>query len=263
MTRKKIVYVDDLTLHLMTLQARLKQDYDVYPAQSAIALFETLSRMTPDLILLDIQMPEMNGFEILKKLKDDVNYKNIPVIILSSKNDQKSLTEGMKLGAADFITKPYSNEKILDSIAMQLDPVKREANKPLILAVDDNPVILKSINSMLNDLYAVRTLAAPDKLQELLKVMTPDLFLLDYNMPVMNGIDTIQMIRTLPVHADTPVIFITMEGSVDLISVAIHLGSCDFIVKPVNEAILRDKVASHLSDFIIRRRMRSALDNIR
>jgi len=256
MVGRKIIYVDDINYSLISLKERLKARYEVFTAQSSEILFEILEKITPELILLDINMPEVDGYSILRQLKADPRYSYIPVIFVTSNDDRQSLITGMELGAVDYLTKPFTDAKLLECIEMHLNPEKRDANKPIILAVDDNPSILKSINFLLNDIYAVRTLAAPEKLQELLNIMVPDLFLLDCNMPVLNGFDLVLMIRGLPEHAATPIIFITTEGTIDNISVAMHLGASDFIVKPIDETILREKTAAHLADYIMRRRLR-------
>ena len=261
MTRKSIILVDDVNFHLLSTKERLKKYYDIYPAQSAEALFELLTQTRPDLILLDVNMPGSDGFETLKKLKADERYSAIPVIFLSSKNDKKSVIQGMKCGAYDFITKPYNDADMIACIESLFDPTKRDANKPVILAVDDNPSMLKSIYFLLGNKYRVYTLPEPEKIKELLKMVTPDLFLLDCNMPVLNGFDLVPIIREIPAHDDTPIIFLTAEGSVDNLSVAVHLGASDFLVKPVDENLLHEKVSLNLENYMIRRRIRS-LDKV-
>jgi len=255
--KKTIILVDDVNFQLISTKERLKKFYDVYPAQSAEAMFEILLHTKPDLILLDINMPGSDGYETIKQLKDDERYSDIPVIFLTSKNDKKSMTQGLKLGAYDFITKPYNDNEMIACIESLFAPGKSDANKPVILAVDDNPSMLKSIYFLLGERYRVYTLPEPGKIKELLKMVSPDLFLLDCNMPVINGFDLVPIIREIPIHEDTPIIFLTSDGSIDSLSVAIHLGASDFIVKPVDEKILHEKVAMNLENFVIRRRIRS------
>ena len=88
-------------------------------------------------------------------------------------------------------------------------------------------------------------------------MITPDLFILDCQMPVYSGFDLVPIIRRIREHEETPIIFLTSEGTIDNISVAINLGARDFIIKPIDEAILREKVALHIKDFMMRRRIRS------
>jgi len=126
---------------------------------------------------------------------------------------------------------------------------KKEApvGKPVILAVDDSPVILKSVSSLLSDEYKVYMLAKSVLLEKTLSQITPDLFLLDYNMPIINGFDLIPIIRGFEEHSDTPIIFLTSEGTIDNISGAVMLGACDFIVKPVQPELLKERISRHLA----------------
>ena len=103
----------------------LKTFYEVFPAPSAEKLFEILENVLPDLILLDIEMPETNGYEALKKLKADKRFEDIPVIFLTAKNDEDSELEGFDLGAVDYISKPFSGPLLLKRIANQLLIVKQ------------------------------------------------------------------------------------------------------------------------------------------
>ena len=119
-------------------------------------------------------------------------------------------------------------------------------HKPVILAVDDSPVLLKSVASILSENYKVYTLAKPVLLEKLLGQIKPDLFLLDYNMPIINGFDLVPIIRGFAEYKDTPIIFLTSEGTLDNISGAIMLGACDFIVKPVQSDVLQERIARHI-----------------
>ena len=255
--RRKIILVDDLNLHLLSTKDRLKKFYEVFPAQSAEMLFEILEKVVPDLIFLDINMPEVNGYEVIKRLKEDERFAAIPVVFLTSNADRQSVIKGMNLGAVDFVTKPCTDTDLIECIETQLDPARRDANKPVVLAVDDNPSILKSVNYALNDLYRVYTLPQPTKLTDLLRVITPDLFLLDCQMPHIHGFDLVPIIRNISEHEETPIIFLTSDGTIDNISVALSLGARDFIVKPIDMFILREKVALHLADYVMWQRIRS------
>jgi len=118
--RKKIVAVDDNPENLNALKNTLKESYMVYPNPSAQDMFELLEHVMPDLILLDVEMPEMNGYEAIKKLKSDDKYRGIPVIFLTSMNDEQSEKEGMQLGAADYIHKPFVTPILLERIKTHL-----------------------------------------------------------------------------------------------------------------------------------------------
>jgi len=256
-TRRKILLVDDNQSILRQGKRILDDLYEVYPLPSVEMMFEFLEKVTPDLILLDTQTPEADGFETIKILKSDKRYAPIPVIFITDSHDKAKEAEGFALGAADFITKPFSAPDLLkriekcSSISGRMHPRKNEAiknDKPVVLAVDDSPDILKTVHAILRDLYKVYTLPKPEKLQDILREIKPVLFLLDYKMPTLSGLDLIPIIRGFPEHKDTPIIFLTSEGTIDHLTAVIGLGACDFIVKPFKVDVLLEKIAKHTSD---------------
>ena len=122
-----------------------------------------------------------------------------------------------------------------------------EANrKMLVLAVDDSADILTAVAAILSNTYQVFKLPKPKMLESVLAQVTPDLFLLDYKMPERNGFDLIPVIRSFEEHKDTPIIFLTSEGTMDHISAAIALGACDYIVKPFQSNVLQQKIEKHI-----------------
>ena len=118
--RSKIIMVDDNKANLDVGRNMLKTFYEVYPALSAARLFELLEKVVPDLVLLDIEMPDMNGYETIKKMKADPRFADIPVIFLTAKSDESSELEGFDLGAVEYISKPFSAPLLLKRIANQL-----------------------------------------------------------------------------------------------------------------------------------------------
>jgi DNA-binding response OmpR family regulator len=97
--------------------------------------------------------------------------------------------------------------------------------------------------------YSVYTLphvANEQVLLELLRKITPDLFILDCNMPVFSGFDLIPIIRSFEEHKDTPIVFLTSVGDIDHKSAAIMLGARDFLIKPLSADALRQKVAQYI-----------------
>jgi len=124
---------------------------------------------------------------------------------------------------------------------------EERSSKPVIFAIDDSPVILKSVSSLLSSEYKVYMLANPVLLEKTLEHIKPDMFLLDYNMPDINGFELVPIIRRYSAHKDTPIIFLTSEGTVANLTTAIRLGACDFIVKPVQPNVLFEKIAKHIT----------------
>jgi len=118
--KKIIIAVDDNIENLTALKESLKDIYDVYPSPSAVKMFDLLEHITPDLILMDIEMPEMNGYEAAKKLKSIEKYKQIPFMFLTVREDVTSELEGFNLGAVDYIHKPFVAPLLLRRIETHL-----------------------------------------------------------------------------------------------------------------------------------------------
>ena len=251
--RKKIIYVDDVKYSLVSLKSRISEHYDVFPAESAAKLFEFLEFFMPDLILLDVNMPEVDGYETIKSLKTNERFSGIPVIFLTGNSDRESVVKGLSLGAADYVVKPFNVLKLIATIEYHMDPNKGkelsdldDSNKYSVLIVDDVSSMLRAMQYALLDRYNVSILSKSEDAIDFLKNKKPDLILLDYLMPVLNGFDLIPIIRKLPEHKDTPIIIITTEGTPEHVSEAMNLGASDFIVKPFKPHELNSKVAKHI-----------------
>ena len=117
---KTIFVVDDNNVNLLSADKALSKYYRVFTIPSASGMFELLENVKPDLILLDILMPEMDGFEVLKILKSNIMYAEIPVIFLTSKNDESTESMGFEMGVVDFISKPFSEPVLINRIKTHL-----------------------------------------------------------------------------------------------------------------------------------------------
>ncbi|MDR1424508.1 MAG: response regulator [Azoarcus sp.] len=106
--RKLVMLVDDNPANLMVGKENLASDYRVLTMPSAAKMFEMLGKHTPELILLDVDMPEMNGYDAIRKLKADPGTTDIPVIFLTAMSDAEHELQGLSLGAIDYISKPFS-----------------------------------------------------------------------------------------------------------------------------------------------------------
>lgn len=119
--RQHIVVVDDNPVNLDLAETVLQNEYKVTKLISGEQLLKFLMRVKPDIILLDIQMPGLDGFETLKEIRKNHQYKGIPVIFLTGQKDTVSEREGLQLGAQDFIGKPFDSAVMLTRIHAQLE----------------------------------------------------------------------------------------------------------------------------------------------
>ncbi|MCL2265792.1 MAG: response regulator [Treponema sp.] len=119
--QKTIFVIDDSKMNLIVVKDALKDQYRVIPLPSAAKMFSLMEKLTPDIILLDILMPEMDGYEAIKLLKRNSAHANIPVIFLTSTIDESTKEQGYQLGASDFVLKPFEKTELLEKIARALE----------------------------------------------------------------------------------------------------------------------------------------------
>ena len=150
--RQTIMLVDDNITNLTVGKNMLKDSYQVYPLPSAAKLFEFLESTTPDLILLDIDMPVMNGYDALKILKRDRRYQDIPVIFVTARSDEGAELEGLELGAIDYVTKPFSAPLLLKRIENHL---QRYRQKLELNAFNDN--LMKLVKEKTAEVFELQT----------------------------------------------------------------------------------------------------------
>jgi CheY-like chemotaxis protein len=115
-----ILIVDDNLVSLKQISALLSKDYDVSLAKSGEMALQICAQKQPNLILLDVEMPDMDGFETITRLKADGNLKNIPVIFLTGNSDAGTQAKCLGAGAVDFITKPPDVEILQNRIKTHL-----------------------------------------------------------------------------------------------------------------------------------------------
>ncbi|MCL2295208.1 MAG: response regulator [Spirochaetes bacterium] len=118
--REIIIMVDDDPTYLTVVKNTLADKYDIFTVPSGSKLFQILEKITPSLILLDIEMPGMSGYDVIRKLKNTDETKHIPVIFFTATADPKNEVKGLDSGAVDYITKPFSRELLLKRIELHL-----------------------------------------------------------------------------------------------------------------------------------------------
>jgi putative two-component system response regulator len=142
--KKVVMLVDDNMTNLKVGKEILKDEYTTYTVPSAESMFELLENVRPDMILLDIEMPGMNGFDALEKLKAEPAYAEIPVIFLTAKSGESDEQAGLRLGAIDYVSKPFSPTLLLLRIENHM------------LLIDQNNQ-LKDLNNNLEEKVRKRT----------------------------------------------------------------------------------------------------------
>jgi putative two-component system response regulator len=125
----KLLIVDDEPTNLKVLKQVLQQDYRLSFAKNGVDALELAARELPDLILLDVMMPEMTGFEVCQQLKSQLNTQHIPVIFVTALKDEVDETKGFECGAVDYITKPITPVIVKARVRTHLSLVSAEELK--------------------------------------------------------------------------------------------------------------------------------------
>lgn len=120
--KKKILIVDDVPKNI-ELAANILQtrDYNITFAKSGPIALEKVKSIEFDLILLDVMMPEMDGFEVCRHLKDDAATRDIPIIFVTAKSETENVVKGFELGAVDYVTKPFKTDELLARVKTHVD----------------------------------------------------------------------------------------------------------------------------------------------
>ena len=156
--RKTVFIVDDNATNLTAAEDALEEEYRVVALSSAAQMFTILKRLTPDMILLDIEMPDMDGFEAMERLKASSAYTHIPVIFLTGLIDAESEAHGIELGAVDFIAKPFSKPVLLNRIRnhLHIDNLIRKRTTQLVMRTEQLIRLQNSIVYTLSDIVESR-----------------------------------------------------------------------------------------------------------
>lgn len=149
--QSEILIVDDVPTNMKLLYEFLQQsNYKVSIAKNAESAFKKLEKIAPDLILLDVMMPGINGFEVCEKLKQNPKTCDIPVIFMTALTDEVDKVKGLSIGAVDYITKPIHPDEVLARIKVHL--ALRHTQMQLISEIDERKQTERELNRALDEL---------------------------------------------------------------------------------------------------------------
>ncbi|MBA4367956.1 MAG: hypothetical protein C0403_10005 [Desulfobacterium sp.] len=262
-----ILIVDDIPENLIAIEKLLlKFNINIVKADSGKKALEAAQRNDFSLIILDVMMPGMNGYEVADYLKNDERTKGIPIIFLTAMDKSESQEiEGYSKGAVDFIFKPFNEIILLSKVNVLLELNRMRKNyttamltqkegKPQILIVDDIPENLIALEKLLRK-EDVDIIKANSGNEALSATLYNDfaLIILDVQMPEMDGYEVANFLKTEDRTATIPIIFVTAidrDSSKEI--KGYDKGAVDFIFKPFNEFILRSKVRIFLEIYKMR-----------
>jgi len=205
-----------------------KSGYQAIVATSGQEAIDKARQERPDLITLDILLPDMDGFTVLERLKADPETASIPVVVITIVQDRD---RAIRLGAVEYLTKPIDEGRLLDCVRQ----IPTKSAKKKILIADDDPEILRLLDTVLrqND---YETILCSDGAAAVVQLSRkhPNLILLDIKMPKVDGYGVLQILKASEETRDIPVIVMTgvesemEEGKGKVLT----LGACQFVAKP-------------------------------
>lgn len=272
-----ILIVDDIPDNLRLLsQILTEQGYEVGKALNGQMALRAAQAAPPDLILLDINMPDMEGYEVCQRLKADERTQDIPVIFISALTEGWDRVKAFHAGGSGYITKPFKTEEVLVRVKNQLAIARLRSSrqelsinlppeditdqtqlpssdrtdvpKRNILVVDDTPDNLRLLSTMLTEQgYEVGKALNGQIALRAAQTAPPDLILLDINMPNMNGYEVCEHLKADQRTQSIPVIFISALDEVWDKVKAFKLGGVDYITKPFQAEEVLARVQTHLN----------------
>ncbi len=260
--KPKILIVDDVIENLHAIINVLRNDYATIVASSGEkALVLAASEPPPDLILLDIKMPGIDGYEVLQKLKADPVTAEIPVIFVTALSESADEAKGLIMGAVDYITKPINPDLLKTRILTQIE-LQRYRKKytlfgtsydnapqrqPSILVVDDVPENIQELISALSDEYRIMVANNGNKAIETVHGDNPpDLILLDIMMPEMDGYEVCRRIKASATGNRIPILFVSVINEPVEKVRGFAIGAADYISKPFDIDEVRARIRTHL-----------------
>ncbi|MGB6006779.1 GGDEF/EAL domain-containing response regulator [Castellaniella sp.] len=267
--RPRLLIVDDAAVNLHMLVGVFREDYAISAATSGRKAIEMAGREPrPDLILLDIQMPDMDGYEVLTALKADAATSDIPVIFVTALAEAADAARGLLMGAADYVTKPINPELFKTRVRNQLElaryrrmpsafdilPQAAQAQAATLLVVDDVPENIHELLAALRDEFRIQVASDGARALEIVQgTAPPDLVLLDIQMPGMDGYEVCRRIKSAPSGRHMPVMFVTVIDDTQDKLRGFALGAADYVTKPFDIEEVRARVRAHLELARLRR----------
>ena len=229
----RLLVIDDDAI----LTEQLKAEAIAWRVQVEVAADPTAAKAKifahqPDVILLDLSFSDTNesGLALLAELTRQ--YPKIPVLVFTARNQLSDRVEVARLGGQGFLHKPIASDQVFQ-VVMQVitQPHTLEAS---VLIVDDDPLVLEALAALLDPWgFQITTLADPNQFWEVLESVTPDLLILDVEMPQFSGIELCQAVRNDPRWNQMPILFLSAHNDVGTIHQVFSVGADDYVAKPV------------------------------
>ena len=271
-SKPKILIVDDEPLNVKLLAAMIPSDqFDTDRAYSGEEALEIVTHKPPDLILLDIMMPGLNGYEVTRILKDDPEKRDIPIVLVTAFSGTENEIQGLEAGADDFLNKSVKSTELLARVKSLLrlkqykeqittrtcsissftapgkgkDSAEDEIDLPTILIVEDNRMDAKILERFLEgEPYEIKLANNGEEAISKAQHERVDVILLDLLLPQKDGFEVGRALKDMEHTQNIQIIATTGLSDLDSKLKGIELGIDDYLVKPVDKRVLKSRVHS-------------------
>ncbi|WP_020593542.1 PleD family two-component system response regulator [Kiloniella laminariae] len=282
----RILVVDDIPANVRLLEAKLMAEYfEVITASDGQSALDIAAKEMPDIILLDVMMPGMDGYEVCRRLKNDPKMRHIPIVMVTALSEVSDRVRGLEVGADDFLTKPlndvalFARVRSLVRLKMMTDElrVRQEASSRFaslsgadaddeaaiananILLAETNDLTASKIMNFLRELdHNVDHARKPSEVIDLGKESSYDLFIVALDL---GGEDGLRLCSQLRAHEETrhvPILLVLEEENLSQLAKGLDIGVTDYLVKPIDPNELRARCKTQIK----RRRYHDRLTDI-
>jgi two-component system cell cycle response regulator len=256
--KPKILTVDDSkTIRLIVGKAFKPFDVDVFEASNGVEGLAVASREKPDIIILDITMPIMDGSECLAKLKSNPDLKSIPVIMLTAESGRENVLKIAKMGVRDYLVKPFKEDLLIERVGRVIElkakgegvkKAKRYDDPLSVLVVDDKPAIIEQIKSAVADTpWTVHGRTQTGEAVDFCSQNLPDAILVSLTLPDNAGFTLFQMFRASAKTKATPVFGMCVKTASEEQLRAQQVGFTGVVTKPLDPDELKSKICRSLN----------------
>ncbi len=248
----RILIVDDSAVVRSVLSKELlRSGVEVTQAENGQQAFDIALCKEFDLVITDVEMPQMDGIELCRKLKSNPRTLQIPIVILSSLDSEEDIKKGYKAGATTYISKAQAKDSLIETIETVLQKTTFQKGR-LILVVDDSSTVRTLVEKGLKEVGFEVVKAENGRVAlNVLKTVRPDLILSDIDMPEMNGEEFCQSVHTDPTLATIPFVVMSANNDRPIMRRMLQLGADAYLVKPFNVDQLVITVEKLLSDKLL------------
>jgi two-component system cell cycle response regulator len=256
--RHKILTVDDAkTVRIIIKKSFRNFDCEIIEAANGVEGLAMADKSMPDLILLDITMPVMDGVEMLTRLKSDQRLKNIPVMMLTAEGGRDHVLKIAKLGVRDYIVKPFKEETLLDKVTRIIDlspategPERQRSTKDPadILVVEDKPAIIQQIAEGLKHTpWKIHGMQSQGAALDFCIQTVPHLIMISLTLPDESAFSLFRTLRTNPKTKSTPVFGLVVKTETAVQTSAQQVGITHIVTKPIDIAELESRMSKAMN----------------